>query len=362
MKKLQTEVSEKVKRLLDQELKQLSPHFPYRLNLFKEGQIDKNAAGLRISETEQQFKNLGLTGLLFYYSLHNHAMRVPHWHANAAETGVVLNGKMKVTFWDGVEHPTVFTVEKNGTWFIPAATLHVLENVGGDELDFLVAYAGTNNPADRDFATAWAALPDSLLESSLGLSANEISTLKKTTVNRLSSYDPQAVPETAVISSPFSGNFSTVAPLYAGVLGSMKRIDTNTNPAMDNMALQQTILNPGAMREPHWYIAGDTLFFVKKGTAFFTMMDDEGKVHKAIIEPGDLIFIPVGTFHTYVNTGTEPLEVYEAFNASKELSEIPLLGGAQKFSAGILSSATGLSKESTTKILKKAPQDYVIPF
>ena len=227
--------------------------------------------------------------------------------------------------------------------------------------DFFVAY-NSPNAADRDFATAWAALPDALLERSLGLLPNEIVTLKTTTTNRLNSYDPSSLPEKAVIKSPFSSNFFTVEPLYTSELGSIRRIDAETTPSMQAMALQQTRLNPGTMREPHWYLSGDVLLFVNKGTAFFTMMDNDGKVYNVLVNPGDLIFIPIGTFHVYVNVGTDVLEIYEVFNASQKLSEVTLLNGAQHFSAGTLSSATGLSQEVTEKILKKPPQNYMISF
>jgi oxalate decarboxylase/phosphoglucose isomerase-like protein (cupin superfamily) len=352
------ETLQKIKLFLDQETKKLSPQFPYCLDLYKNGKIDENKAGMRISETAQQFDNLGLCGLLFYYKLHDHSMRVPHWHANAIEVGVVLTGKMKITIWDGLEKPKVFTVEKNGTWLIPQAALHALENVGDSELDFLVVY---NSPiaADRDFVTAWAALPDTLLERSLGLLPNEILTLKKTTQNRLSSYDAESIPEEKIIPSPFAGNFYANKALFESDLGTIRRIDVETNPVMESMALQQTMLNPGTIREPHWYTAGDAVLFVNKGTAFFTMMDHEGTVYNALINPGDLIYIPVGTFHTYVNVGTEILEIYEAFNASKGLSEVTLLSGAKHFSAGTLAGATGLNKDVAEKILKKPIQNYM---
>lgn len=359
--KTATPPNNKIKEFLEREAKNISPNFPYRLNLFKNGNIDKNKAGIRISETAKQFDDLGLTGLLFYYKLYDHSMRVPHWHANAVEVGVVLNGKMKITIWEGEGQAKIFTVEKNGTWMIPQGSLHALENVEDSELEFIVTY-NSSNAADRDFATAWAALPSTVLEKSLGLSAEDIATLKHTTNNRLSLYDPASIPEKTDLSSPLSSNFGSVAALYQGELGSLQRIDAKTNPEMKVMALQKTVLNPGSMREPHWYIAGDTLFYVRKGQAFYTMMDDEGKVYNAILSPGDLIFIPMGTFHAYVNVTGDPLEIYEAFNASQNLSEVTLLNGAKQFSAGTLASATGLKKEVIDGILKRPTQNYIIPF
>lgn len=80
-------------------------------------------------------------------------------------------------------------------------------------------------------------------------------------------------------------------------LGSIKRVDATTTPAMQVMALQQTIMKPGTLRMPHWYTAGDTLLFIYKGSAFFTMMDNAGKVYNAQLKPGDLVFVPVGNFH-----------------------------------------------------------------
>ena len=354
-------ISPDLQSFLDKESKQLSTEFPYRLNLFKNGHIDENKAGLRISEVAKQFGDLGLSGQLFYYKLFDHSMRVPHWHANAIEVGVVLNGKMKVTLWEGSGKPKIFTVEKNGTWLIPKAALHALENVGKEELNFIVTY---NSPdaADRDFATAWAALPDDILSRSLGLSPDEVTTVKKSTVNRLSKEDPFSVPEEAIIPSSLAGNFSSVKPLYKSALGSIRRIDEKTNPAMQFMALQQTLLNPGTIREPHWYTGADTLLFVNKGKALFIMMNDEGKTYKALVNRGDLIFIPIGTFHTYVNVGSEILEIYESFNNSKELSEVSLLKGTQTFHPGTIASATGLELEAAEKILKKEGHNYMVEF
>lgn len=352
--------ADKIKQFLQDETPHLSKEFPYKINLPKDGQTAKNKAGIRIAENAKQLLSNN-AGQLFYYDLYDHAMRVPHWHANATEVGIVLKGKMRITIWEGAGKAKVFTVEQNGTWTIPAASLHSLENVGTSDLTFLVGY-NMPNTADRDFVTAWSALPDAILERSVGLTPDEISTIKKTTVNRLSKYDPSATPEKEDVASPFSSNFMKVKPLYDTALGSVRRIDANNAKAMKAMALQQTILKPGSMREPHWYLGGDDFFYVYQGTAFFTMMDDDGKVYNSILKPGDLVFIPVGTFHTYVNVGNDDLQVYEAFDGSKDLKEITLLNGAQHFSVETLAGAIGISKASAQRVIDKKPQAYITAF
>ena len=351
----------KIKQFLSQKQEQLSADFPYRLNLPEKGQIAKNNAGIRMAETANQVKGDN-SGLLFFYKLYDHSMRVPHWHANATEVGVVLEGKMRIVIWGGKDKANVFTVEKGGTWMIPPATLHVLENVS--EKGDLTFFVGYNSPdtADRDFATAWASLPDRMLEKAVGLTAEEVASIKRTTVNRLSLYDPDSTPEKADVASPNTNNFKDATPLYEGALGSIRRIDATTMTALQSMSLQQTILKPGTMREPHWYLGSDAFLYVYKGSAFFTMMDNQGKVYNAIIKPGDVIFIPVGVFHSYVNIEQNDLEIYESFTGSKDVSEITLLNGAQHMPARTLAAATGISKESAQRIINHKPQSYIIPF
>lgn len=348
---------DRIKQFMDKQT--LSTTFPYRIHLFTEGSIDKNKAGIRIGETAKQFATNDM-GLLFYYQLYNHAMRVPHWHANAVELGTVINGKMRVTIWEGEGKTHVFTVEKNGTWMIPQAALHSLENVGPEKLTFFVSY---NSPvvADRDFLTAWAALPDEILARSVGLTKEEISLVRKTTVNRLSSYDPSAVPEMADQPSPYANSFTNATPLYESPLGVIRRIDSS-NPKMQNMGLQQTILKPGTLRIPHWYTDSNCVLFVSQGTGFFMMMDDAGKVFNVTVAAGDLISLPVGAFHSYLNIGNDDLVVYETFDAAKGLQEISLLSGAQQFSPGVIEGAIGLSKASAERITTEKASQYMMAF
>jgi oxalate decarboxylase len=218
----------KIKAFLDKESKNLSSSCPYYLDLFKDGTTAQNKAGVRISETAKQFDGM-LTGQLFFYKLYDHSQRVPHWHANAVEMGFVLNGTMKITIWDGPGNYSVFTVDQGGAWMIPQASVHCLENAGSDELDFLVAY-NSGDAADRDFSTAWSSLPNAILEKSLGLTGPEISTLKKTTVNRLSTFDPGMPMAEEAGSSPYTILLDSVDYIYNSSLGSIKRVDQTNWP------------------------------------------------------------------------------------------------------------------------------------
>src|SRR5437763_634832 len=168
----------KIQQFLEKQ--QLTSDFPNRINLFTQGQITKNRYGIRIAETASQFPS-DTVGQFFYYKLLDESMRVPHWHANAIEVGTVLTGKMRVTIWEGIGKKQVFTVNENNTWMIPQGALHSLENIGKNELTFILAY---NAPitADVQFEQAWASLPDAILASSVGLREEEIQAIKKANI------------------------------------------------------------------------------------------------------------------------------------------------------------------------------------
>lgn len=357
-------MQKKIQNFLDKETKHLSKSCPFLLNLFKDGIRDENVAGLRLSEGIKQFPSLGkfpgegLSGLLFYYQLNRRAQRVPHWHANAFEVGVVLAGKMKITIWDGSKKPSIFTVPKKGAWMIPQGTIHCLENASDERLDFLVSY---NSPVaeDRDFSTAWSSLPSDILALSVGLSEGEIATFKKHPNNRLSLFDPGDMIDEKDLPGEYRALFSDTKPLVEGSLGSIHRLDGHNWKANQTMALQQTVMKPGAVREPHWYRGSDTFLFVTRGKAYFNMMVGEGNVYNILIKEGDLLFIPEGAFHTFINVGNEDLEVYEAFMHAGPFSEIGIQGATAHFRPGIMAGALDLKLNLIQKVGKTKESIYL---
>lgn len=348
-----------VKAFLAKEGKSLSGPFPYRMNIFTQGVIAKNDAGVRVSEDAKQIAKNDF-GQVFYYELLPSAMRVPHWHGNGNEVGTVTSGRMRVEIWEESDKPSVYYVEPGQTWYIPKGKLHALENAGSEQLKFIVVY---DNPvtADRDFVTAWASLPDAILAKSVGLSEADISHIKKTTVNRLSNFENKIEAEQPYDPNQYKSDLTRIKPLFSSENGSVIRLDDKVNKNMKAQALQKTVLKPGAMRVPHWYLSGDVLLYVNNGVGYFTMMDDDGVVYHRLVRRGDLISLPVGTFNGYVNVGKTDLEVYEAFNNFKEAGEITLMSGSQQFNADILSGTTKIGLEAAHQVISHPPLGMVVP-
>jgi oxalate decarboxylase/phosphoglucose isomerase-like protein (cupin superfamily) len=352
--------SPKVKSFLAKEGTVLNGPFPYRMNIFTQGSTQKNDAGVRVSEDAKQIKQ-NTFGQVFYYELFPSAMRVPHWHANGNEVGTVTSGRMRVEIWEKNDKPSIYYVEPGQTWFIPKGKLHSLENVGQDQLKFIVVY---DQPvtADRDFVTAWASLSDAVLAKSVGLTEADISHIKKTTFNKLSNFEQKIQLEPENDPRRYKSDLNTIKPMVSSDSGSIVRLDGAINKNLGKTALQKTVLNPGAMRVPHWYLSGDVLLYVNNGVGYFTMMDDDGVVYHRLVRRGDLVSVPVGQFSGYINVGKEKLEVYEAFFNLGETGEITLLSGSQEFNDDILRGTTGISQDAANRLKAQPKQDMVVPF
>jgi oxalate decarboxylase len=352
--------SPQVKAFLAKEGANLNDAFPYKMNLFTQGAIARNAAGVRASMEARQIKQNDF-GQIFYYELNQKGMRVPHWHANGDEIGLVMSGKMRIEIWETTGKPSIYYVDPGQTWFIPRGKLHVLENIGPGQAKFLVVY---DNPvtADRDFVTAWGSLATEVLAKSLGLSVADISNLDFNTLNRLSSFEERMPPEPANDPYGYKSDLSQIKPLFQSELGSVVRLDQGLNANLKNMALQRTVLKPGAMRVPHWYISGDVLLYVNSGIGYFTMMSDDGTAYHRLVRRGDLISIPVGEFNGFINVGKSDLEIFEAFFNLRETGEITLLSGSKQLNTDILRGTSGLSEEAAKKLLTQPAQDMIIKF
>ena len=339
---------------------------PYKINIFKRGSISKNSAGMRVSELGVQIKEN--YGQIFFYDLVDNAMRVPHWHSDGDEIGLVLEGKIRVTIWNGNDcEKQVFTVEKMGSWFIPRGTLHCLENFSSNESQFLVCY---DNPdtADRDFIDAWQAMPTEIICASTFLSVDDAHIIKKQQLrNRLSKFEPttQLAEKTNHYSS-FSNNFEYTEPVYVSNLGEIRKISPENTVNMINKAWQKTILKPESLRIPHWYTSSNVLLYVDSGNGFVSMLDSIGdgtraKSYNFMIEKGDVLALPVGFFHTILNISNEDLVFYEAF-MSGNTNEISILKGIQSLDNDVASGALGLSKENTARMLSHKAPNFIVKF
>jgi oxalate decarboxylase len=69
-------------------------------------------------------------------------MREPHWHPDTAEMGYVVQGQARMTILspDGDHRLDTYKLKPGDIYFIPRAYPHHIENIGNEEVKFLVFF------------------------------------------------------------------------------------------------------------------------------------------------------------------------------------------------------------------------------
>jgi oxalate decarboxylase len=96
------------------------------------------------------------------------AVREPHWHPNAWELDVPLSGRGRL----GVANPEdTFSVQElvpGQIGFIPQGYAHYIENVGTEEMRWVVVFNNTQ-PDDIGLSTTFAGMPTHTFTDTFGL-------------------------------------------------------------------------------------------------------------------------------------------------------------------------------------------------
>ena len=71
-------------------------------------------------------------------------------------------------------------------------------------------------------------------------------------------------------------------------LGSMRRITADNLPILKGMSIKRVLLNPGAMRTPHWHANANELTYCVSGTALVSILDDGSKFSSFIVTAGQM--------------------------------------------------------------------------
>jgi oxalate decarboxylase len=122
------------------------------------------AQGGTIQEANQStFPGLEGNGLsLYLLTLQPGAVRIPHWHPDAAELDYVLSGTAKIglAFPDGEWQR--FEVAAGQISVLPQGWFHYIENVGDGVLSMLVIF-NNSSPNDIGIAEGFQAIPKEVL-------------------------------------------------------------------------------------------------------------------------------------------------------------------------------------------------------
>ncbi len=96
-------------------------------------------------------------------------------------------------------------------------------------------------------------------------------------------------------------------------LGSLRRITADDLPILKNLSIKRVVLNPGAMRTPHWHANANELTYCVSGTALVSILDDGSRFSSFVITAGQMFHAASGSLHHIENVGDEVAEFIVAF-------------------------------------------------
>lgn len=96
-------------------------------------------------------------------------------------------------------------------------------------------------------------------------------------------------------------------------LGSMRRVTADNLPILNRLSIKRVVLNPGAMRTPHWHANANELTYCVSGTALVSVLDNYSGFSSFVITAGQMFHIDSGSLHHIENIGEEAAEFIIAF-------------------------------------------------
>src|SRR4029077_15629582 len=100
-------------------------------------------------------------------------------------------------------------------------------------------------------------------------------------------------------------------------LGSMRRITADNLPILKGMSIKRVLLNPGAMRTPHWHAHASELTYRVSGTALFSTLNDGSKFSSFIVTAGQMFHADSGSLHHIENIGDDVAEFIITFRSER---------------------------------------------
>ena len=100
-------------------------------------------------------------------------------------------------------------------------------------------------------------------------------------------------------------------------LGSIRRVTADTLPILSGISIKRIVINPGAMRTPHWHANCNELTYCVSGTSLVSVLDTYSKFSSFTVSAGEMFHIDSGFLHHIENIGEDAAEFILAFRSER---------------------------------------------
>lgn len=118
----------------------------------------------------------------------------------------------------------------------------------------------------------------------------------------------------ATAGGPHSASLTNGEIVEESDLGSIRRITADNLPILKRLSMKRVLINPGAMRTPHWHANANELTYCVAGTALVSVLDSYSQFSSFVVAAGDMFHIDSGSLHHIENIGEDTAEFVIAFS------------------------------------------------
>ena len=156
--------------------------------------------------------------------------------------------------------------------------------------------------------------------------------------------------------NPFLFDLANSKPTVVKPAGTVQGAYRKNFPVVTGQqaAMFLVVLKPGGIREPHWHPNAWEFDYCISGQARMSIVGPNNEWKTFDVTAGQIVFVPVGYFHYFENTGTDDLRFLVCFNNSEAESDDDIgvsvsLGGTPRH---VLAATFGVAKE----VFERIPQ------
>jgi oxalate decarboxylase len=151
-------------------------------------------------------------------------------------------------------------------------------------------------------------------------------------------------------------SLAAAAVQHESALGSIRRLDKESFPILERISIKRLVLEPGAIREPHWHADADELTYCVAGEVLVSVLDSADAFAAFTIGAGEMFHVESGSLHHIENLGGTAAELIVVFSDPAP-QDFSLHGSFGAMSDAVLGNTFGLPAAE----LARLPRDTGSP-
>jgi len=124
-------------------------------------------------------------------------------------------------------------------------------------------------------------------------------------------------------SSPHVRSLDAAEVQHQSDVGSIRRLTVDSFPILERISIKKLVIEPGAIREPHWHANADELTYCLGGEVLVSVLDNADVFGSFTVGAGEMFHIWSGSLHHIENLGDAPAELLVVFSSESPVD--PLL-------------------------------------